>query len=96
MSRATGLERIEKLRLQLEEAEAKAAAAEAKKAEAEAEKVAKKRATLQAKLGRLETQQDHVVEMIEATLKELDSLPEEPSTPQLAFEASEPADDDVA
>ena len=58
MSRATALERIEKLRVQLEEAEAKAAEVEAKKEAVEAEKVAKKRDKLKT---RISNRNKHVV-----------------------------------
>ena len=77
MARATSMERIEKLRLQLEEAEKKEQEREAKKAEAQAERDRKKRETLTAKLDRLHEQQARVASLIAETEAALDALPSE-------------------
>lgn len=74
MSRSTPMERIEKLRLQLEEAEKKAAEQEAKKAAAQAERDKKKRSSLEAKLTRLNTQASAVAQLILETQAKLDEL----------------------
>lgn len=74
------MERIERLRLQLEEAERKEQEREAKKAEAQAERDQKKRASLEAKLGRLHEQQKRIASMIAETQAALDELPEEAFT----------------
>ncbi len=74
MSRSTPMERIEKLRQQLEEAEKKAAEQEAKKAAAQAERDKKKRSSLEAKLDRLNTQASAVAQLILETQAKLDEL----------------------
>lgn len=80
MARATSMERIEKLRLQLEEAERKEQEREAKKAEAQAARNQKKRESLETRLGRLLEQQDKIAEQILETQAALDELPEEAFT----------------
>lgn len=77
MARATSMERIEKLRLQLEEAERKEAEKAEKRAAVEAERAQKKRASLEQRLGRLHEQQERVEKMIAETQAQLDELPEE-------------------
>ena len=81
MSRATGMERIEKLRLQLEEAERKIAETEAKKQAAKKEQAEKKRTSLTARLDRLFKQQAKVNEMIEETQSALDDIDNEFGAP---------------
>ncbi len=80
MARATSMERIEKLRQQLEEAERKEQEREAKKAEAQAARNQKKRESLETRLGRLLEQQDKIAEQILETQAALDELPEEAFT----------------
>lgn len=80
MARATSMERIQKLRLQLEEAEKKEQEREAKKAEAQAARNQKKRESLETRLGRLLEQQDKIAEQILETQAALDELPEEAFT----------------
>lgn len=74
------MERIEKLRQQLEEAERKEQEREAKKAEAQAARNQKKRESLETRLGRLLEQQDKIAEQILETQAALDELPEEAFT----------------
>lgn len=76
MARATSLERIEKLRQQLEEAERKEAEKAEKKAAVEAERAQKKRTSLQTRLGRLLEQQEKIAQQIAETQAELDELGE--------------------
>lgn len=80
MARATSMERIQKLRLQLEEAEKKEQEREAKKAEAQAARNQKKRESLETRLGRLLEQQNKIAEQILETQAALDELPEEAFT----------------
>ena len=68
------MERIEKLRQQLEEAERKEQEREAKKAEAQAARNQKKRESLETRLGRLLKQQEKIAEQIAETEAALDEL----------------------
>ena len=74
------MERIEKLRQQLEEAERKEQEREAKKAEAQAARNQKKREFLETRLGRLLEQQVKIADQILETQAALDELPEEAFT----------------
>ena len=91
MSRATAMERIEKLRLQLEEAEAKAKQAEAKKAEAEKVRVETKKARLQAKRARLQAQAKLIAETLAEVESEFDAL----DNPSVQLEVVEDVTDDA-
>lgn len=82
MSRSTPMERIEKLRQQLEEAEAKAAEQELKKQQAEQERNEKKRNVLTSKLQRLLTQQANINALIAETQAKLDELGVKPDEVQ--------------
>lgn len=98
MARATSMERIEKLRQQLEEAERKEQEREAKKAEAQAARNQKKRESLETRLGRLLEQQDKIAEQILETQAALDELPEEAFTalPLEVVTDDDNSDDSVA
>ncbi len=77
MSRATSLERIEKLRAQLEEAERKEAEKAERQQAAAKEKAFKKRETLVTRLKRLRAQQDKIAEQVEETLTNLQEIDDE-------------------
>jgi len=89
MARATSLERIEKLRQQLEDAERKEAEKAEKKAAAEAERAQKKRTSIEARLGRLHEQRARVEAMIAETEAQLDELPEPEQTEVVEFDGIE-------
>lgn len=72
--RSTSMERIEKLRLQLEEAERKEAEKAKKKADAEAARVQKKRDTLKARIDRLSKQAANIAKLLQDTQQELADL----------------------
>ena len=86
MSRATAMERIEKLRKQLEEAEAKAQETEAKKAAAEQERKQKKRDTLLTKKARLQVQAKNVAGMLQEVEQKIEEL-DNPSVEEVEVEA---------
>ncbi len=92
------MERIQKLRLQLEEAEKKEQEREAKKAEAQAARNQKKRESLETRLGRLLKQQEKIAEQIAETEAALDELPEEAFTalPLEVVTDDDNSDDSVA
>ena len=98
MARATSMERIEKLRQQLEEAERKEQEREAKKAEAQAARNQKKRESLETRLGRLLEQQEKIAEQILETQAALDELPEDAFTalPLEVVTDDDNSDDSVA
>ena len=73
------MERIERLRLQLEEAEKKEAEKAQKKAAAEADRREKKISSLQAKLDRFAVQKEKLDELIDAAQTELAELLDEQS-----------------